>query len=249
MPLERRERRAARLVVAGRVELEPVARAEPPVALGAEVRARLGDREIDVEDDGAQPASAERSLRSCATRSTILRESKTIAMVGASPNPSRESHGVMRYLLAQGYRVIPVRPGLRRGARRRVRADARRDRRADRHGRTSSAGPSSARTHAREAVAAGAVSLWLAARHPSRRRRARSPRRRASTTSRTPARPPCTPAHLRDRCTRTGAGTGRARHRVSPQSGCGDLNSGPLRPERSALPGCATPRGGSKVSR
>src|SRR6476469_1283423 len=31
-------------------------------------------------------------------------------MVGASPNPSRESHGVMHYLLEQGYRVIPVRP-------------------------------------------------------------------------------------------------------------------------------------------
>jgi uncharacterized protein len=44
------------------------------------------------------------------TPEDILREAKTIAMVGASPNPAKASHGVMRYLLAQGYRVIPVRP-------------------------------------------------------------------------------------------------------------------------------------------
>ena len=90
----------------------------------------------------------------------ILRDAKTIAVVGASPSPHRESHGVMRYLLAQGYDVIPVRPdceeilgipcvpALRDVGRPIDLVDVFRR-------------PAFCAAHAREAVEVGAKALWL----------------------------------------------------------------------------------------
>lgn len=41
---------------------------------------------------------------------TILRNCKTIAVVGLSSNPERHSHNVAHYLKQNGYTIIPVNP-------------------------------------------------------------------------------------------------------------------------------------------
>lgn len=40
----------------------------------------------------------------------LLKNSKTIAVVGLSANPMRPSHGVSAYMQSHGYRIIPVNP-------------------------------------------------------------------------------------------------------------------------------------------
>jgi len=41
----------------------------------------------------------------------LLREVRTIAVVGLSPKRDRPSHGVARYLQGAGYHIVPVNPG------------------------------------------------------------------------------------------------------------------------------------------
>ncbi|MGH2573815.1 MAG: CoA-binding protein, partial [Actinomycetota bacterium] len=40
----------------------------------------------------------------------IYRETRTIAVVGASANEAKAAHAIPRYLRQQGYRIIPVNP-------------------------------------------------------------------------------------------------------------------------------------------
>jgi predicted CoA-binding protein len=50
-------------------------------------------------------AYADRDIRD------LLRSVRSIAMVGASPNPVRPSYFVFKYMIERGYDVIPVNPG------------------------------------------------------------------------------------------------------------------------------------------
>ena len=51
------------------------------------------------EDDAVDPIAV------------LLRDTDTIAVVGCSPKPHRDSHRVAAYLQRHGYRIVPVNPG------------------------------------------------------------------------------------------------------------------------------------------
>ena len=57
-----------------------------------------------MSDDAAPYGPSDRELRS------ILRDSKTIAVVGLSSNPDRPSNEVAEFLQSKGYRIVPVTP-------------------------------------------------------------------------------------------------------------------------------------------
>jgi len=43
---------------------------------------------------------------------SVLTTARTIAIVGLSDKPERDSNEVARYLRSQGYRIVPVNPGI-----------------------------------------------------------------------------------------------------------------------------------------
>ncbi len=58
----------------------------------------------------AQEATGPIALLDGPAAATLLARARRIAIVGASPNPARPSHGVMSYLIGQGYEVVPINP-------------------------------------------------------------------------------------------------------------------------------------------
>lgn len=58
----------------------------------------------EVDKDMKAPANEQETIQK------ILRDSRTVAVVGLSSNPERPSYEVAHYLQQRGYRIIPVNP-------------------------------------------------------------------------------------------------------------------------------------------
>ncbi len=65
-------------------------------------------RDVLDAQEGVGPVS----LLDSRAAADLLSRSHRIAMVGASANPARPSHGVMSYLMRHGYEVVPINPKL-----------------------------------------------------------------------------------------------------------------------------------------
>lgn len=107
-----------------------------------------------VSDPWSDPGIAER----------ILRSYRTWAVVGCSADPTRASHGVARYLLQQGYDVVPVNPNEREVHGRRAHPDLRsipEDERARIEVVDLFRRPDAVLGHVDEAIAIGARAVWM----------------------------------------------------------------------------------------
>ena len=70
----------------------------------------MDERRIALDIQDAQDGTGPVEVLDSHGAGELLAGARRIAMVGASPNPARPSHGVMDYLLGQGYDVVPINP-------------------------------------------------------------------------------------------------------------------------------------------
>ena len=77
------------------------------ITMTADERARAHDLLDLQEGTGPTPVLDERGALD------LSRATRRIAVVGASPDPYRPSHSVMRYLQAKGYECVPINPNVR----------------------------------------------------------------------------------------------------------------------------------------
>ena len=70
----------------------------------------MDERRIAMDMQDAQDGSGPVEILDSDTAGKLLAGARRIAIVGASPNPARPSHGVMEYLMSQGYEVVPINP-------------------------------------------------------------------------------------------------------------------------------------------
>ena len=70
----------------------------------------MGKIEININFMASGEAGQGCEKRSIMLEEKILNNYRTVAIVGASPNPERASYKVASYLMEHGYHVIPVNP-------------------------------------------------------------------------------------------------------------------------------------------
>jgi predicted CoA-binding protein len=70
----------------------------------------MDDRRVARDVLDAQEETGPVAILDAEEAPQLLGRAHRIAMVGASPNPARPSFGVMRYLLDEGYEVVPINP-------------------------------------------------------------------------------------------------------------------------------------------
>jgi predicted CoA-binding protein len=73
----------------------------------------MEDRLIARDMLDAQEGTGPVPILDAAQAKDLLRRARRIAIVGASADPARPSHSVMRYLQHHGYECVPVNPNVR----------------------------------------------------------------------------------------------------------------------------------------